>query len=83
MSKGTKFDGAYSHDNLPNKVKDGTYLINLDEYADVGTLRIAISVLNNHATNFDIFGVKHVSGDIRGFIGNKNMQTNIFRIQTY
>ena len=59
------------------------YLINLDEYAGVGTLRIAMYVLNNDATYFDIFGVKHVPRDNRGFIGNKNMQTNIFIIQVY
>ena len=24
-----KFNGVYSRDNLPNKIKDGTYVINL------------------------------------------------------
>ena len=28
----SKFNGVYSRDNLPNKIKDGAYLINLDEY---------------------------------------------------
>ena len=37
-----RFNGAYSRDNLPNtqfhsEVKDGDYVINLDEYADIGT----------------------------------------------
>ena len=32
-----RFNGAFSKDNLPKKLKDGTYLINLDEYADIGT----------------------------------------------
>ena len=26
-----------SRDNLPNKIKEGAYVINLDEHADVGT----------------------------------------------
>ena len=26
------FNGVYSRDNLFNKIKDGAYLINLDEY---------------------------------------------------
>ena len=30
------FNGAYSIDNLP-KIKDGAYVINLDEYSDIGT----------------------------------------------
>ena len=32
-----RFDGVYSRGNLPNKIKDGLCLINLDEYADIGT----------------------------------------------
>ena len=31
-----RFNGVYSRDNLPNKIKDWTYVINLDEYADIG-----------------------------------------------
>ena len=32
-----RFNGVYSRDNLPKKVKDGAHLTNLDEYADVDT----------------------------------------------
>ena len=32
-----RFNGVFSKNNLPNKIKDGAYVINLDEYADVGT----------------------------------------------
>ena len=32
-----RFNGVFLRDNLPNKIKVGTYVINLDEYADVGT----------------------------------------------
>ena len=35
------FNGVFSRNNLPKKIKDGVYLINLDEYADVGTHWIA------------------------------------------
>ena len=31
-----KFNGVHSRDNLP-KIKDGVYVINVDEYSDVGT----------------------------------------------
>ena len=31
------FIGVYSRDNLPNKIKGGGYVINLDEYYDIGT----------------------------------------------
>ena len=30
-----KFNGVYSRDNLP-KIKDGAYVINLDEYESIG-----------------------------------------------
>ena len=33
-----RFNGAYSRDNL-TKLKNGTYIINLDEYSDIGTHR--------------------------------------------
>ena len=31
-----KFNGVYSRNNLP-KIKDGAYVINLDEYKSIGT----------------------------------------------
>ena len=32
-----RFNGVYSRNNLPNKIKKGAYLINLDEYENTGT----------------------------------------------
>ena len=37
-----RFNGVFSRDNMPKKIKDGAYVINLDEYADVGTHWIAL-----------------------------------------
>ena len=37
----SRFNGVYSRENLP-KVKVGAYVINLDEYSDIGTHRIAL-----------------------------------------
>ena len=68
---------------LPNKIKDGAYLINLDEYSDIGTHWIALYVKNNDITCFDSFGVEHIPKEIIKFIKNKNIKTNIFRIQAY
>ena len=39
--KEPRFNGVFSRNNLPKKNKDGTYIINLDEYTDVGTHWIA------------------------------------------
>ena len=57
------------------------YVINLDEYADVGTHWIALYVKNNEVIYFDSFSVRHVPKEIKRFIGHKNTKTNIFRIQ--
>ena len=78
-----RFNGVYSRDNLPNKIKDGTYVINLDEYSDFGTHRVALYELNNNVTYFDSFGIKHILKEITKFISNKNMKANIFRIQVH
>ena len=39
-----RFSGIYSRDNLPNKTKYGAYVINLDEYPDIGTYWIALKL---------------------------------------
>ena len=85
-----RFNGVYSRDNLP-KIKDGAYVINLDEYSDIGTHWVALYVQNNNVTYFDSFGVEHIPKEIKTFINrplssalhNKNIKTNIFRIQVY
>ena len=38
--------------------------------------------LNNNVIYFDSFGDEHILKEIK-FFGNKNIQTNIFRIQAY
>ena len=76
-----RFDGVYSKNNLPKKIKDGAYVINLDKYVDVGTHWIALFCKRNEIVYFDAFGVEHVSEEIKEFIGNKNIIANIFRVQ--
>ena len=76
-----RFNGVYSRDNLP-KIKDGAYIINLDEYSDIGTHWVALYVHNN-VTYFDSFGVEHIPKETRTFINKKNIKKNIFRIQAY
>ena len=56
---------------MPNKIKDGAYVINLDEYADAGTQWIALFYNKSEMFYFDSFGVEHVPGEIKEFIGNK------------
>ena len=75
-----RFNGVYSRDNL-SKIKDGTYVINLVEYSDIGTHWVALSVNNNNVIYFDSSGVEHIPKEIITFIRNRNIKTKIFRIQ--
>ena len=59
------------------------YVLNLDEYSDIGTHWIALYVQNNDVTYFDSFGVEYIQKEIKTFISNKRTKTNIFRIQAY
>ena len=77
-----RFNGVYSRDNLP-KIKDGIYIINIDEYSDIWTHWVGLYINSNDATYFDSFEVAHIPKEIKTFIGNKNIITNIFRIQAY
>ena len=56
-----RLNGVYSRDNLPDKIKDGAYVINLDKYSDIGTHWIALYVNNNPVTYFDSFGAENLS----------------------
>ena len=38
---------------------------------------------SNNATYFDSFGVEYNTEEIKNFIGNKNIPTNIYIIQAY
>ena len=82
-----KFNGVFSRDNSPNKIKDEVYLINLDEYSDIGTYWISLYVKNNDITYFGSFGVEHIPKEIKKIIDcpshSKNVISNIFRIQAY
>ena len=59
-----RFNGIYSRDNLLKKMKHGVYVINLNEYVDVGTHWIVLYVLNIEIIYFDSFGVEHVPKEI-------------------
>ena len=75
------YNCVFSRNNLPKKIKDGTYVINLDEYADVATHCIALFCNKNETVYFDSFGVEHIPEEVKEFIGNKNIKTKIFRVQ--
>ena len=75
--------GVFSRDNLPTTIKDGAYVINIDKYRDIRTHWVALYVNNKTVTYFDSFGVEHIPKEIMKFIDNRNIITNIYRIQAY
>ena len=77
-----KLNGVYSRNNL-SKIKGGAYMKNLNEYESNGTHWIDFYVNDNNVTYVDSFGVRHIPKEIKKLIGNKNVITNIYRIQAY
>ena len=81
----------YSRNNLPNKIKRGAYVINLDEYENTGTHWVALFVKPKYTVYFDSFGIEHIPKEINKFIRSKELgpavrngiKSNIFRIQAY
>ena len=67
----SRFNRVFSRDNLPKKIKDGAFAINLDEYENIGTHWIALFYKKNEIVYFDSFGGDHIPEEIKEFIGNK------------
>ena len=88
-----RFNGVYSRDNLPNKIKEGACVIKIDEYSDIGTHWIALHVNAKTITYFDSFGVEHIPKEIKKFLKDllkdlkrsilKDFKRCIFKIQAY
>ena len=64
-------------------IKDGTNVINLDEYSDIGTHCIVLYALSDNVTYFDSFAVEHIPKETIIFIDKSVVITNIFRTQAY
>ena len=79
-----RFNGVFSRDNLPNNIKTGAYVINLDEYHDIRTHWVALYVNNKTVIYFDSFGIEHIPKEIKKCIARKKIRRrNIYRIQVY
>ena len=87
-----RFNDVYFRNNLPNKIRKGEYIINLDEYENTGTHWVSLFVKPKYTVYFDSFGVEHIPKEINKFIrskelgpavGNKKIKASIFRIQAY
>ena len=63
------------------KIKDETYVINLDDNESIRTHWISLNMNGENITYFHSFGVEHIPKEIRKFIGNKSIITNIYKIK--
>ena len=64
------FNGGYSRNNL-SKIKDETYVINIDEYKSIETHWIDLYVSGNNTIHLDSFGVEHIPKEIKKCKGKK------------
>ena len=67
----SRFNGVYSRNNSPKKIKDGAYIINLDEYADVGAHWIALQIKILKLLIWTVLGLNMF---LEKFIGHKNIK---------
>ena len=68
--------------NLP-RIKDGAYVINLDEKKSKGTHCLSLLIDRNTAVYFDSFGIEYIPQEVLNKIRDKSIPRNIFRIQLY
>ena len=69
-----RFNGVYSRNNLPNKIKKRTYVINLDEYKNMATHWVALFAKPKYTVYFDSFGVEHIPKEMKKIIANKDIK---------
>ena len=71
-----RFNGVYSRNNLPNKIKKEAYVINLDEYENTGTHWVALFVKPKYTVYFDSFSIEHIPKEINKFINNDTTKSS-------
>ena len=67
---GIKLNGIYMKDDLPSNVKDGNYILNLQNHDQVGTHWVGFFKLKNNIYWFDAFGVYPMQNEMNIFQKN-------------
>ena len=70
----------FSRNNVP-RIKDGAYVINLDDQNSKGTHWVSLFINKNLAIYFDSFGIEYIPQEVLRKIRDKSITLNIFRIQ--
>ena len=75
-----RFSGVFSRNNLPT-IKDGAYVINLDDKNSKGTHWGSLFIDRNATVYFDSFGIEYIPQEVWNKIRDKLITHNIFRIK--
>ena len=67
----SRFNGVFSRNNLPKKIKDGAYVINLDEYVHVATHWIALFCNRNEIVYFNVLVLNMFLKKLNNLLGIK------------
>ena len=78
-----RFNGVYFRDNLPKTIKVGSYNLNLQDNLVPGSHWVTVFLKSNKVTYFNSFGVEYIPKEVKKCVANKDIKTNIFRIQDY
>ena len=75
-----RFNGVFSRKNL-SRIKDGVYVINVDNKNSKGTHEVSLFIDKNIAIYFESFGTEYIPLEVFNKIRDKTITHNIFRIQ--
>ena len=75
-----RFNGVFSRNNLP-KIKDGEYVINLDDKNSKVIHWVSLVIDRNGAAYFDSFRIEYIPQEVLNKIKEKSITHNIFRIK--
>ena len=73
-------NGVFPRNNLP-RIKDGEYVIKLDDKNSKRTHWVSLFIDRNLAIYFDSFGIEYIPLELFKKNRNKSITYNIFRIQ--
>ena len=74
-----RFNGVFSRNNL-SRIKDGVYVINIDDEKSKGTHWVSLIIDWNTAVCFDSFGIEYIPEEVLNKIKGKSVTYNRFRI---
>ena len=74
-----RFNGVSSRNKLP-RIKDGAYVLNVDDKNSKETHSVSLFIHKNTAVYFDSFGIEYIPQEVLNKIKDKSITQNIFRI---